>query len=225
MRKSNQRRARHLESLQYAVIHQRHLLRRNSLIVKLVVAEQIFVAQFLPRCVVHDAQKGGKNRLANLLRKRLSLGNVAHKTRRKVEMVVVKEHGRSASRQQCRSNSRLVDRRRDQTFHLFAQCRARHRHRLVVRSFLRVHPVKVVIALDVHSIRRFSLNKKLQPVANLPELQLRPLRIHLKYVLRQRAERHNRIQNRRRFAERLRIRAHSFFPRLAVQRERNLRPK
>jgi len=34
---------------------------------------------------------------------------------------------------------------------------------------------RIVVAVDVHAIRRFALDEQLQPIANLPMLQLRSL--------------------------------------------------
>ena len=54
-------------------------------------------------------------------------------------------------------------------------------------------------------------------------LQLCPFRVHQVRILRKRGERHDRIQNVRRFAECFCVRADFFFPRFPVQRERCLR--
>src|SRR5262249_22112830 len=217
MRESNQWRPRHLKILQYTAVHQCHLLRRHSLIIELVVSQQIFIPQFFPRRVIHNRQELRKNRFSHCCSKSLSCCKVLLP----VSFCPMPENfmEENCSRTPCqhgRTNGWLVDRCLHQSFHLFAQCRARGSHGLVVWCVLRINPVEVVITLDIHSIRGFSLYEQFQPVTNLPVLQLRPFRVHLIHVLRQGAKRHNRIQNRLRFTERFRIRTHALFPWPAV---------
>ena len=135
----------------------------------------------------------------------------------------VEKNRRSSSRQHRRPHTRLVQRRFHQALHFFCQRSARRSHSLITGRIFRVHPVEIVVALDIHSIRCLALDEKFQPVMDLPALQLRPLCIHQVRILRERRKRHDRIQNRRRFPELFRIRPHSFFPWLPVQRERHFR--
>src|SRR6266851_4099408 len=225
MRKSDQRRSRHLETLQHTVIHQRHALRRHPFIVELVVAQKVLLPELFHRRIVSNAQKFRQDLLADFFRKRLPFGHVFLTVAfGAMAKDFVEKYRRCAPRQQRRSNRRIVDGRGDQSFQLLAHRRFCRVHRFVVRCVLGVYPIKIVVAVDVHSVRRLALDEQLQPVANLSVLQLRPFAGYLIRVLRLRRERHDGIDDRRRFAKRLGIRTDSLLPRFAVHRDRNLRP-
>ena len=46
-------------------------------------------------------------------------------------------------------------------------------------SILRIEPIEISIALDVHSVRRLALNEEFEPVMNQSESQLGPLGVYL----------------------------------------------
>ena len=224
MRKAYQRRPRHLEVLQHSVVHQRHALRRHALIIELVVPQQIFPAQLLHRRVVHNAQETRQDFFSNFFRKRLSLSHIFLPVPLGTvpKNFVEKDRGRAPG-QKRRAHGRIVDGCFNQPFQFLAHGRFRGIHGFVVRRLLRIHPVKVVIPVDVHPVRRFALDEQLEPVANLPVLQLRALAAHLQNVLRLRAEGDNGIDNRRRFPKRFGVRPHFRFPRRAIHADGNLR--
>ena len=86
-----------------------------------------------------------------------------------------------------------------------------------------IGPVKIVIAVDVHAVRRFSLNEQFQPVVDLAKLQARAFARDLILIVARRAERHDGIQNLRRRAKRARVQANFFFPGFAVGMNGNFR--
>src|SRR6266851_6834531 len=224
-RKPDQRRPRHLEILQHAVIHQSDALRRHTFIIKLVVAQKVLPPKLFHGRVVGDAQKIRQDLLPHFFRKRLSFGYILLPVAfGAMAKNFVEKHRRGASGQQCRPDGRVVDGRGNQSFQLLAHRRLRCIHRFVVRRVLGVDPVEIVVAVDVHAVRRLALDEQLQPVTNLPELQLRPFAGHVKGVLPLRRERHDGIDDRRRFAKSLGISADFLFPWLAVHGDGNLRP-
>ena len=117
MRKPNQRGSRHFEILQNAVLHQRHALRRHALIIELVVAQQVLLAEFSHRRVVGNAQKFRKDLLAHFFRKRLPLGHIfLSMAFSAMPEDLVKKYRRCASCQQSRPHGRIIDGRGDQSF-------------------------------------------------------------------------------------------------------------
>src|SRR5208337_2923314 len=76
MRETLQWRARHLEVFKHAVIHQYHALRRHTFVVKLVVAQQILVAQLLHGRVINDADELREDRFAYFFREGLAFIDV-----------------------------------------------------------------------------------------------------------------------------------------------------
>ena len=206
------------------MIDQRHALGRHAFVIKLVVAEQILPSQLPHGGVVGDAQERRQNLLSDFFREGLSFAHVFLPVAfRAVAKNLVEEHRGGASREQRRANGWVDNRRLDQPFQLLAHGRFGSVHGLVIRRFFRIHPVKVVIAVDVHPVGRLPLDKQFQPVAHLSELQLRPFAGHLQHVLRLRAEGHDGIDDGRRFAKGFRVRAHFGFPRRAVHVDGNLR--
>ncbi len=225
VRKAHQRRARHLEIFQNAMVHQSYAVRPHALIVIFVVAQQIRLAQLAHRRVVHDAQKRRQNLLPHFFREGLPFRDVLLPVAfRAMAKHFMEKHRGGAPGQQRGTHRRLVDGCGLQPFQLLAHGGFRGIHRLVVRRVRGLHPIKIVVAVQVHAVRRLALYKQLQPVANLPELQLRSFAGHVIGVLRLRRKRHDGIDHRGRIAKRLGVRAHFFFPRFAVQRERIFRP-
>src|SRR6267378_456734 len=109
MRKSDQRRPRHLETLQHAVIHQRHALRRHAFIIKLVVAQKVLLPELFHRRIVSNAQKFRQNLLAHFFRERLPFGHVFLPVAfSPMAEDFMEKYRRGASRQQRRSNGRIV---------------------------------------------------------------------------------------------------------------------
>ena len=82
----------------------------------------------------------------------------------------MEKYRRCASCQQCWSDGRIVDRSGHQPFQFLAHRRFRGVDRFVVRRVLGIDPIKIVVAVDVHAVRRFALDEQLQPVTNLPKL-------------------------------------------------------
>src|SRR5260370_34225681 len=110
MRKSDQRRSRHLETLQHTVIHQRHALRRHPFIVELAVAQKVLLPELFHRRIVSEAQKFRQDLLADFFRKRLSLGHIfLTMAYAALAKNFVEKYRRWPPRQQCRSDRRLVD--------------------------------------------------------------------------------------------------------------------
>ena len=86
-----------------------------------------------------------------------------------------------------------------------------------------IGPVKIVVTVDVHAVRRFSLNEQFQPVVDLAKLQARALARDLVLIVTRRAERHDGIQNLRRRAKRPRVETNFCFPGFAVGMDGNFR--
>ena len=142
------------------MVHQNDFVRGHSFIIEPVVAQQVLVAQFFHRRIVHNAQKIRQNRFVYLLRKSLSLGNIFLTVAfRAVSEHFVKENRSRSSRQECRAHTWLIERSLDQSFHFLAQRRACCGHIFVAGRVLLINPVEIVVTLDVHAIGRFALNK------------------------------------------------------------------
>src|SRR5580700_4382294 len=221
---THERRTRHLKILQDSVIHKRHALRRNALVIELVVAQQVIRPELLLRGVVHDAQETRQDGFADLFRKSLAFGGIFLPVAfGAVSKNFVEKDGSRAAGQERRSNRWLVNRCGNESFKFLAHGGLRGGDGFVVRRVSGIDPVKIVVALDVHSIRRLALDEQLQAVTDLAELQLGSFAGDLEDVLGLRGEGDNGIDNRRGFAERVSIGTDFFFPRFAVQRERDLR--
>ena len=224
IRKSQQRRPRHFKILQHSVIHQRHALCRHAFIVILVVAQQILLD---PASSSSDRQSPSgnfrQNLFAHLLRKRLPLRRILLPValRAMSEHFVKKYRGR-ASGQSAGLTRGSFNGAATRPSSSFRMCRSRRHTPPCHPARPPAHPIKIVITLEVHSVRRLALNEQFQPVTNLPVLKLRPFARHLIRVLRLRCERHDRIDHRRRRPKFLRIRAHFRFPWLAIHLDRNL---
>src|SRR6266853_2521553 len=110
MGKSDQRRPRHLETLQHTVIHERHTLRRHAFIIELVVSQQVLFPELFPCCVVSNAQKFRQDLLAYFLRKRLPFGHVFLTVAfGAMAEDFVEKYRRGASRQQRWSDGWIID--------------------------------------------------------------------------------------------------------------------
>src|SRR5580658_1645709 len=205
------------------MIHKRYALRRNALVVEVVIAKQVLRAELPSRGVVHDAQETWQDGFADLFREGLPFGGIflAVAFGAVAEHFMEKDGVRSAG-QERRSDRWFVNRRNDKTFQFLAHRGLRGGDGFVIRRVGRIDPVKIVVAVDVHAVGRFALNEQLETVADLAELQLGSFASDLQNVLSLGGESHNRIDNRSRFAERAGVSADFFFPRLAVQRERYL---
>src|SRR4029077_10122643 len=173
-------RARHFKIFQDAVVNKRDTLRGNAFIVKLVEAEQFLVVDLSAGSVVDHGEETGQNLFAHLFGESLALIDVLLPVALSAmsEDFMEKNCGCAAC-QKRRGNAGVVDGRSYQAFHLLAKLKRGGLHGLVVGRFAGVDPVKVVVAIDVHAIDRFTLDKQLQAVTNLAKLQLCALGIQL----------------------------------------------
>src|SRR5215472_18608864 len=178
MREPRERRPRHFEALEHTMIDEHHALPRHTFVVVLEIPQQILFAELLHRWIIHDAQEVRQDWLVDLLRECLPLIYILLTMAfRAVSENFMKENRCRPAREQGGPYHRFIERRHDQPFHLFPQLGRRRIHRLVIWRLARVHPVEVVVPVDVHPVARLALNEKLEPVTYLAKLQLRSLGI------------------------------------------------
>jgi len=174
------------------VIDQDGLLPNHAFVVILVVTEQVLIAEFLARGIVDDAEKVGKNGLADFLGERLTFVHVfLAMAFGAVPKNFVEEHGGGATGQERRTNGWIVERRDNEAFHFFADLSGSRKDGFVVGRIGRIDPIEILITVDVHAIAGFALNKKLEAVANLAILELGAFGSELDGVFRKSRERDN----------------------------------
>src|ERR1700721_1366980 len=179
------------------MIDERYSLRGNTFVVELVVTEEVFLSEPLHRGVVHDAQKTRQDGFANFFGKRLSFrGIFLAMTFGAMAKNFMEKDGSGSASQKGRSNRRLVDGRDDKPFELLAHGRLGGKHSFVVGRVPRIHPIEIVVAIDVPTVRRFALDEQLEAVADLANLQLSAFTGNLQTVLRLGRKRHNGIDDR-----------------------------
>ena len=165
---------------QYAVIHQRHALRRarprhqtgNS-----PAARSSPASPPVGSSTMRDEVR--QERLANFAREGLALADIllAESFVAMPENFMEENRGGAAG-QHRRPRKGLGQRRLDQRFQFLLKHGALRQHRLVIWSRGRIDPIEIVVAVDVHSVGRLALDEELQPVAHLAELKLCALARH-----------------------------------------------
>ncbi len=223
-RKVLERLARHLKVFQHAVIDKRDALGRSSFIIEWIKSDENILAQSSLRRIVIDGKKFRKDRRADLVGKRLAFADIfLAEAFRAMAEYFVEENGSGAARQKRGPGIWLDQRSGHQPFQFLAQDLSLREHGLIVRRVGRISPVKIVVTIDVHSIRRFSLNEQFQPVMDLAKLQACAFAGDLILIVSRRAERHDGIQDLRRRAKGASVKANFFFPRFAVGTDGNFR--
>ena len=129
---------------------------------------------------------------------------------------LMKEHGGSASGEQRRTGVRINQRSFIESLGLRNHGLDSREDNFIVRSILRVEPIEIGVAIDVHSIRGFALDVELEAVMHLAKGELGTFGIHLVLIHSQRSESRDRIEDFGRFTEGGGVLANFFFPGLAI---------
>src|ERR1700674_3137923 len=162
-REAGERLSRHFKVFQHAVIDERDALGWSPFVIKGIKADKNILAKGSLRRIVVDGEKFRKNRLADLAGESLAFVDIfLAESFGAMAKDFVKENGSGAACQKRGPGKGLDQRRGHQRFEFLAEDLSLREHALVIRRVRRIRPVKIVVTVDVHAARRFSLYEQFQ---------------------------------------------------------------